>query len=225
MNKIAVITSKIGNREGGSLIEPPIKYDGVDYHAFVDFDPYNSSWQIHKYLDFSSDKHFKDRRNAKIYKILPFLFLPNYDYYFWIDSTHVLVRNPIEIIEEIHSDFAVFNHAERQCVYDESNAVKSLGYDYTELIDKQMWDYRMNNYPEKNGLYELPCFIIKNTNLTKETCLMWWEHICKYTSRDQLSLPYILWYKNLKPQILEGNVRILNNYFNKVKATTPSTRI
>ena len=81
--KIAVVTSSIGTNE---LIKP-VPFKGVDYHALVDKSPANG-WNVHPVLPFSSDPTYKNRRNAKVYKVLPFAFLPDYDYYFWVDSTH-----------------------------------------------------------------------------------------------------------------------------------------
>ena len=225
MKRIAVITSKIGDREPGILKEQLIKFNNVDYHAFVDEFFESETWTLHRGINFSSDLKFKDRRNAKIYKILPFLFLPDYDYYIWMDSTHDLVLNPHEIINDLNNDISVFMHPERDCIFDEFEAVRNARYDYNDLIDKQMYDYKSKGYPEKNGLYELPCFIIKNTEKVREIFLCWWEHICKYTSRDQVSFPYVLWEKKHIPQVIPGNVRVLNKYFKKTKLTTPSTII
>ena len=90
------ITSSIGSTQ---LLEPK-PFDGVDYHAFVDYEDDNTSWIKHPIIPFSSDVRYKNRRDAKVYKVLPFAFLPDYDYYFWIDSTHILQANPQEIIDK-----------------------------------------------------------------------------------------------------------------------------
>ena len=76
--KIAVLTSSIGSTK---LLEPK-PFNGVDYHAFVDYEDDNTSWIKHPIIPFSSDVRYKNRRDAKVYKVLPFAFLPNYDYYF-----------------------------------------------------------------------------------------------------------------------------------------------
>jgi hypothetical protein len=225
MNKIAIVTSKIGKRESSPLKEQINKYDNVDYHAFVDTNISSNTWQIHRPLNFSSDSVFQDRRNAKIYKVLPFLFLPNYDYYIWIDSTHDILMDPHEIVNKMNKDIMVFKHGERNCIYQEAQAIKYLRYDYQELVDKQMFDYSMNGFPENNGLFELPTFVVKNTEKVREIMLCWWEHICKYTSRDQLSFPYVLWLKKYEPQILPGIAQAKNDFFQKTLPTSLSTRV
>lgn len=223
MTKIAVVTARIGNRNN-SLLREQKKYDNVDYHAFIDSNEISNTWITHKTLDFTTDDHFRDRRNAKIYKILPFLFLPDYDYYFWVDSTHDIIFDPNEAIKELNSDMAVCKHPQRICLYDEAGAVKYLKYDHFDLLDLQMRNYYNDKYPYNNGLYELGCFILKNTKQMQELCLMWWENICKYTSRDQLSYPYVIWKKNFVPQIIEGSTKH-NKYFTRIDPITPSKKI
>ena len=49
--KIAVLTSSIGSTQ---LLDP-IPFDGVDYHAFVDYASDNSGWIKHPTVPFSVD--------------------------------------------------------------------------------------------------------------------------------------------------------------------------
>lgn len=202
--KIAILTSISGINN--KLINPLNIFDNVDYHAFVDNITDNSIWTQHKNLDFTIDNKYKGRRNAKIYKILPNLFLPEYDYYFWADSTHEVILDPYHVVNNIinNSDIALFKHTHRDCVYDEADELISLNYDHIHLIQEQKKYYESNNYPKNNGLYELPCSIRKNTEIINTMNLMWWEIICRYSSRDQISLPYVLHKLNIYPHILDG---------------------
>lgn len=202
--RIAVVTSISGLNN--KLIDPKEVFDGVDYHAFVDEISDNSVWIQHKNIKFTLDKDYEGRRNAKIYKILPNLFLPNYDYYFWIDSTHEVIIHPRSVIQDLmkEHEIALFRHTQRKCVYEEANELINLGYDHKNLIDGQIKYYLENNYPKDNGLYELPCFIRKNTENIQKMNLMWWEIICKFSSRDQISLPFIINKLGINPYILEG---------------------
>ena len=51
--KIAVLTSSIGSTQ---LLDP-IPFDGVDYHAFVDYASDNSGWIKHPTVPFLSLIH------------------------------------------------------------------------------------------------------------------------------------------------------------------------
>jgi len=200
--KISVITASVGVN---SLLTPK-KFPNIDYHAFVDQVDESSEWIQHKALDFSSDPTYKNRRNAKVYKVLPFAFLPDYDYYFWVDSTHMLDQDPYELINQYltDADVAVFKHPQRNCIYEEGEFVKQIKFDYPNLIDDQLAFYRDMCYPKDNGLYELPVRIQKNNELTRRMGLMWWEQICMFSSRDQISFPFVCHQLRVKLSFMPG---------------------
>lgn len=208
--RITIVTALSGDRD--NLTDPPVVHPGVEYHAFVEKDWPCKVWQQHKLIPFSNDMYYANRRNAKIYKILIDLFLPDFDFYFWTDPTHTVVPNPAKICEEylIDSDIAVFKHLYRDCVYKESKFVSEVKYDYPDLLDSQMIYYKASGFSENYGLYELPAFIRKNTLRIKALNMMWWEQICKYSSRDQLSFPYVLWKMGIIPAILPGFANGIN---------------
>ena len=222
--KIAVLTASIGTNK----LLPVNPYDGVDYFAFSDIETNVPGWTVKKAADFSADPKYKNRRNAKIYKVLPFLFAHDYEYYFWIDSTHVLEEDPRTVIETYlsDSDVAVFKHPERNCVYQEGELVKRIGFDYPNLIDDQLDFYRDMCYPENNGLYELPVRVQRNTELTQRMGMMWWEQICMFSSRDQISFPFVCHQLGIKPSILPGraNTRRGNSIMPQVVTSNHNRR-
>lgn len=226
--KIAIVTASIG---AGLPIESLNPIQGVDYHAFVDFDsdlerPAESMWQFHDVPKWTIDKRYTDRRHAKIFKILPHLFVPGYDYYIWIDSTHMVVMDPIDVINIYlkDNDIALFKHPERNCVYQEAEVIKSVNFDQLSFVDSQMIFYESMSYPKENGLYELPCRIQRNTSQIQALMLTWWELICKYSSRDQLSLPFALHMHGITPSIMPGNANgmMRNTIFPQVTTSNHS---
>ena len=160
--------------------------------------------------------------------MLPFLFAHDYDYYFWIDSTHVLEQDPRTVIETYlkDSDVAVFKHPERNCVYREGELVKQIGFDYPNLIDDQLDFYRDLCYPEHNGLYELPVRVQRNTELTQKMGMMWWEQICMFSSRDQISFPFVCHQLGIKPSIMPGRANTIrgNSIMPQVVSSNHSRR-
>ena len=200
--KIAVVTSSIGTNR---LLEP-VPFEGIDYHAFVDGNAANNKWITHPIVEFSNDPTYTNRRNAKVYKVLPFAFLPEYDYFFWVDSTHRLETNPYEVINKYlnDTDVAVFKHPERDCIYPEGKVVMDVKFDHRNLVEDQLAFYKDMCYPEHNGLYELPVRLQRNTPLTQRMGWMWWEQICMFSSRDQISFPFVCHQLGIKPSILPG---------------------
>jgi len=203
--KIAVLTSKFG--QGLHLRDPKIKFENVDYFAYVDkINPNCKIWNQIECPDFSSDDRFRDRRNAKIYKVMPHLFLPNYDFWFWVDLTHEVIMNPFEVIERFigNAEIGLWKHTTRKCAYQEAEVVNIYDFDHRTLVDNQVEYYKSCGFPENNGLYELPVSIRKNTDKVKKLNLRWWEQICRFSSRDQISMTFVLWKTDLNPVILPG---------------------
>ena len=112
-------------------------------------------------------------------------------------------------------DIAILNHSKRRCAYDEVEIIKRLGWDHSELIENQLKFYNLNNFPTNFGLYELTAYIKRNNDITKTMGLMWWELICRFCSRDQISFPYVIWKleKHLNISVLPGGVRDYNEFF------------
>jgi hypothetical protein len=203
--KIAVITALSGNRE--RLYDPRIAYPGVDYYAFVDSPQNVSKWIVKPLLHFTMDKKYEARRNAKPYKLAPHLFVPDYDFYIWHDVSHELVGDPYLIVKDYFSkeqDIALFRHTQRNCLYHEATELKKLMYDKEENINRQILFYRDEGMPENNGLYELSAFVRKNNEKTQALGLAWMEHINRFSSRDQLSLNFLVWKMGIAVSVLPG---------------------
>ena len=191
--KFLILTSIVVNKYN---LKDTIKiFSDCDYIAFTDISYDTKCWTIHPYLPFTQiDSAFAARRNAKVYKILSCLMFPQYEYIVWTDGNHQIKVHPQEIINKYgDADFYTFKHPERNCSYKEMDIVEYLGYDTKNLIHAQRKYYTEDKFPANFGLCELPTFIKKNSNQIKQLELMWWEQICKFSSRDQYSLPYCLW--------------------------------
>lgn len=211
--KIAIYTSLCGDID--KLHEPKTYFRNADYFAFTDIYWDLDTWQHRPIYKFSQDEKYTNRRNAKIYKILPELFIPGYDYYIYIDPSHEVIKDPEWIINEYMKGkvLGLFKHNERDCVYSEAMKLIEWKYDNSDLIYRWI-DYLENEkYPSNNGLYELPAFVKKNCVETMQLSLMWWELICKYSSRDQLSLPYCIWKLHI-----EHAIGILSGFANGRKS-------
>lgn len=204
MNKIAVITALSGTRE--KLHDPIHVFPDVDYFAFVDHPQDTKVWKQLPLLNFTIDEKFRNRRNAKIYKVMPHLFFPDHSYHIWHDVSHELIMNPYEVIDKFmpNSDIGLFKHTARNCLYKEALELKNLGYDIDENIDRHIEFCKKENVPTELGLWELPVSIRKNTETIQRMNMMWFEIISRFSSRDQISLPYCLWKLGIEPAILPG---------------------
>jgi hypothetical protein len=217
--KIAIIKANFGHRNSVFWQKTP-SFEGVDYHYFTDHQNISLRNVTTHYINYNNclldtpvgTNKFKCRRKAKLYKILPDLFLPNYDYYIWMDAYFEIKCSPQLIIhhsklDKSDSNFCFFKHSERDCVYEEAQLIKKIKYDDTSMVDFQMESYKnCFSYPEKNGLYECTCFVFKNTEKSKCIRMEWMNHINRFSSRDQLSIPFVLRQFDETPIILEGRI-------------------
>ena len=186
-----ILTAQVGTK--GRIVEPSVKFDNADYIAFTDKKIDSKVWQIKDYLNFSTIDTWKHRRNAKVFKVLSTLMFPQYEYIIWHDSISKLIIDPKEIIKNReHLDLLFFKHPVRSCIYKEIQIVTELKYDKKETLVEQEKFYLDNNFPSDQGLTHCNIFIKKNTHETKTLELMWWEQICKFSSRDQCSLSFCL---------------------------------
>lgn len=194
MKKFLVLTSITGGKD--ELEDPSIVFENCDYIAYVDKIYDNIKvWEQREVLNYTTIDNITDRRNAKPYKIISTIMFPNYEYIIWQDGNHKLRINPEEIIEKYGKEYDIllFKHPDRTCVYQEMSAVVQWQLDYKELVDYQFRFYKTVGMPDNFGLYEMSTFIVKNSKEIKELQLMWFEQIIRFSSRDQISLPYCLW--------------------------------
>jgi hypothetical protein len=209
MKKFLVVTSITHGKD--KLLDPPIKFDNCDYFAFVDKkNPDAKIWEQKDIHMFSSIDGYYNRRNAKPYKILSTILFPEYEYIIWCDGNHQLKVNPQTIIDEYgDGQIYVFKHPDRNCLFDELSACIKWKMDVLSNLDAQEKYYRSIGFPKNFGLYELPTFMVKNTEKIKKFQFMWFEQICKFSSRDQISFPFCIWNNELKNETI-----ILNGFAN-----------
>lgn len=206
--KIAILTS-VSGLNGAKIADPFHKtHSNVDYYAFVDEPQHCNVWRQIPLPDFSTvDDYFKNRRNAKFPKLFGFLLVPDYDVYIWHDHYLEVIADPFEMAKEFltNSDMAIFKHPKRNCIYEEMDAIIKYGFEHKHLIEETKKFFEDKNYPKNNGLFELTSFMYKNTFAVKQFMISWWEIINKFSSRDQISFPYVLQKHNLKHSIIPGS--------------------
>ncbi len=221
MKKVLVLTSTLGDMD--LLTDPTYTFDSCDYIAIVDKKHNTNVWQQFDYYNFSSIDQHTNRRNAKVYKALSTILFPNYDYIVWHDANFEIMIDPIDIIKEYGDhDFYTLQHPIRDCSYEEMRIIQSSNRDNPNIIENQFNYYNSQGFPKNYGLYAMGNTIRKVNWKITTLELKWWEHIIKYSSRDQCSFMYCLWHMqktkvNIDIQILNG--RLENNKYFRNKGT------
>lgn len=193
--RIAVVTAVSGGKD--ILRAPVVDTGAADFIAFSDRPlPNLRGWEVRALPQWSSDPRFGARRNAKLPKVLPHFLLPDYDFFVWIDGNIELTASPEALCDRFavipNADIAVFPHRTRRCIFAESKAVLRRSLDHPELVKSQMRAYRLDGIRPDAGLFELGFIIQRNNETARALGLRWFEQICRYSSRDQLSFPVAL---------------------------------
>jgi len=244
MNKKVIYTAIFGGKD--SLIDQiniPKDYDWV---CFTDSDFKSDKCDVRKVEPTDLDPV----RAAKIYKVLPHKYFPDYEYSVWIDGNIFVKKSPDKILEKYLKDanMSFFDHAKqkkrifklfwikdkkeaRNCVYQEYDAIMEFVKngnlkDDPELVKKQIQRYREEEYPEHNGLIaSMIMFRRHNEPDVIKTMEDWWNEIKNNSRRDQISFNYVAWKNKLKynaiPEDSRHNKYFKHTYHNFRKSVDP----
>ncbi|CAK9171759.1 unnamed protein product [Ilex paraguariensis] len=150
------------------------------------------------------DLPFRDQRlNGKIPKMLGHRLFPHARYSIWVDSKSQFRRDPLGVLEALlwrsNSVLAISEHGARSSVYDEAKAVVKKNKATPEEVEVQLTQYHQDGLPEdkrfngKKALAEASIIVRHHTPLTNLFMCLWFNEVVRFTSRDQLSFPYVLW--------------------------------
>jgi hypothetical protein len=211
--KIAVYTAISNNYD--SLKLPITESKDIDFICFTDNDNLKSDkWKITTI----EEQNLDPIRLAKKVKVLPHIYLSEYDLSLWVDANFLITHDLNELFNTYLSKglIACFRHPYRNCIYEEAKACIDIKRDKKSIIEKQMSKYQSLKYPEKNGLISSGA-ILRQHNDPKIIKLSedWWKEIVQFSIRDQLSFNYAAWKNNIDYTIL--NESIENNKYFKIK--------
>ena len=204
------------------ITAPEQTHENTDYILFTDCTDIESipkPWRaIHVDWFDTIDIKFFHRRAARHFKALPHMYMPQHVVSVWMDMTHDVIVNPHVIEDKFlsNSDIALFKHEFRDCVFAEGAAVLSFKMAHYPRVMSQLEFYKLARYPLRNGLWETPGMVRRNTNKIAKANTMWWEMMCRFSSRDQISLPFVLDKYNIKPCVLPGMAGKCTNVNNNI---------
>ncbi|MCF8469032.1 MAG: DUF616 domain-containing protein [Sneathiella sp.] len=203
------------------LLPPLYKDPRINYLCFTDTPGiFAEGWTV---LPISSSlKHLPPNLINRHYKFFPHLYLPDSEWSVYIDGNIRILGNFMELIEHVRNKGAVMAcpaHPSRNNIYDEATACFQLNK-FSEkdlkVIEKQLAEYSANGMPENVPLTANYVIIrAHRDDRVQEAMELWWTHLRRYSQRDQISLPYVIWKKNVPFTVLEdeGMQSICPKYF------------
>jgi hypothetical protein len=169
---------------------------------------------------------------------MPHRFLSEYDVSIWIDIEVKITKDIDNLVEEYlsESNLAILNHElcgrsvtgdlnVRKCVYEEARFIKWLGdnnpkkqyKDNIDIINKQVEEYKLDGYPENNGLARTTVIFRRHNeeDVVKQS-EFWWEEMKYGSKRDQIGFNYSAWKNDLKFEYIQEDIDD-NQFFKYMK--------
>lgn len=138
-------------------------------------------------------------RASRRAKLRPHLHFPDAEWSLWLDNKSRLKRDPEEVLaacraEAEEADFFAFRHFRRDCVYDELRTCWENGLDAYAVLKERERTYRTEGMPRHAGLIE-GHFLLRRHNAPALVRFgdRWFEHVLRFSRRDQISFPYLAW--------------------------------
>lgn len=211
-NNVVVYTAIFGDYD--VLINPRNPNQNIDYICFTDDNNLNSEvWTIRQ---FNREQLSDTLKNRKV-KILPHKFLHSYNYSVYVDGNIHITDDIKDLIEQyVDHDFAAPTHYLRDCIYDEVEVCIKQGKGDADIIYQQIERYKAEGFPENYGL-SANSVLFRNHHGPDVRTLMeaWWDEVNNWSSRDQLSLPYMAWKHNFDIKLIDEGPRLGSDYFQR----------
>ena len=190
--KGAVYTVITGNYD--DLNEPLVIEKDLDYFCFTDNKELKSeNWTI---VHIEDDMGLDPIRLSRYYKFLIHRVLPTYDYSVYIDGKKQITGDLNEYIRYYSKGKTMLcaPHPLRQHIEEEIIEVGRLNKADPKFLTEQFEHYKNDGYDESVPLIE-GCLLVRNHHdkLLQKVMEDWFDELCKWSYRDQISLGYVCW--------------------------------
>jgi Protein of unknown function (DUF616) len=148
--------------------------------------------------------------------MLPHIYLPNYECSLYVDGNIKIVADPSPLFNKYLDSgvIAIPKHQDRNCAYAEALECIEKELVNKEETEQQMARYSAEDFPENFGLTENSIIFRRHHNVNIVVMMTsWWEEYSKGGRRDQLSLPFLIWKKNVGVTLMDETARNNNKYF------------
>ncbi|MCG8326118.1 MAG: DUF616 domain-containing protein [Chitinophagales bacterium] len=209
--RIALYTAIFGPYDD---LKPQPHIEEVDYICFTDQEIKNRQYKLINCPAFDKDPV----RSSRYFKLLPHLFLPDYEISIWHDASiqfysYDIISRLRQVLDK-KSSLAVLGHPYRNCIYEEAKWCINNNKDAVPFIKKTVSILHKSEYPKHHGL--AVCGLIARKHHDPVIIAFsnsWWTFYQQNSRRDQLSFNFIAWKKKLPFSYLPINI-YENEYLN-----------
>ena len=195
----------------GHYDDPPLlnKIDNnFDYFFFTDNTTIHSDiWKIMPIPSFLDS--YDNNRKCKYIKLHPHLFFKNYEVSLYMDGNLNYNFNMTDFVNQVIDSENYFfgkEHPQRTNIREETMKVIRMKKDNETILRNQYKAYIKDGFKDDICLIELGV-IIRYHHDKRCVRLMedWWMEIVRWSRRDQISFPYVLWKNKAKIKYFKGN--------------------
>lgn len=214
--KIAIVTANFGGiDEVKEIPKQTIEYDRyiVDEH---------NCWFPLSTLD--------NRSKARYIKIMMHRYLPQYDFYIWLDgrvevTSEKFIQSIFNSIGKEEDKIFLTQHPARKDAYDELEFIlheMNKGNHYLierygkQQLRKELYHFKQVGLPKQEPLFASGIFARYNSNVVNNAFNEWFMNCIEYTNFDQAMLTKIVWAYELKYSAMP-----YDNIFYKVNKHIP----
>jgi hypothetical protein len=149
------------------------------------------------------------------YKILGQRYFGEYDASVYVDGNIRLLGAASNLLRSLLASgkaLGIYRHPRRGSVAEEVAACVERGK--TAMAHREFADYREDGFTDRHGLAEAGVLLRNHGHRDLGAAMaLWWSLFERYKSRDQFSLPYVLWKTGLPCEWHERSFRDSNPYF------------
>jgi hypothetical protein len=176
---------------------------GVDFVAFMDAPEDRDDWQVRQIGEFP-DEH--PRLTAKAYKLLPHIYLPEYEYNIWLDADFQITSEtfPAEAVACIgQAGIAMWRHTRHDDIRGEHDESRWQAKYVNTQISEQVAHYIAEGIPEPSGVWCTGVQARKTHDPQVVRLLeIWMSENHRWSYQDQISFPYAVWKTGVVPDPL-----------------------
>ncbi|MGH2622041.1 MAG: glycosyltransferase domain-containing protein [Sphingobacterium sp.] len=162
----------------------PLYTKGIDCYLFTD----NGNERVKGWITKQVPRTPDPVRQQREIKINFYKYLPGYDLVIYIDANFNLYRPISTLLRNITGDFCTVKHPNRNCVYEEGEAIIKAGKAKEDVVNKQTTDYKGRGIEEGKGMYATGLIIRRPTKECIAFCEQWYAELEKGSHRDQLAI-------------------------------------
>jgi hypothetical protein len=209
------------NLDYDQIFSPVAPTPGVDFVLFADRRPWLvRGWQWRPLPP--ATRGLSPTLVNRYAKFFPQELFPGTDVSIYVDANTLILSDLTPLIDEFAAsgaDIGLFPHKERTNIAEELAFARAVGRVPPEDAargEAQLAFYAAEGLPENHPFTENAIIFRRHASPALAPAMrLWWEQLGRFTRRDQLSLPYVLWKTGLRTKIWDWNYKHDNPYFKR----------